>query len=94
MAELPNPVNFEAASKTVTEEDVAESVPCGPDPEKHIAGIQKYIDAGFDHIAVLQAGPDQEGFLKFWQSELRPRLEKLGAARSQEAATPAAGRNS
>jgi G6PDH family F420-dependent oxidoreductase len=94
MAELPNPVNFEAASKTVREEDVAESIPCGPDPEKHIAGIQKYIDAGFDHIAVLQAGQDQEGFLRFWESELKPRLEKFGAGRSQEAATPAAGRNS
>ncbi len=89
MAELPNPVNFAAASKTVREEDVADSVPCGPDPEKHIAGIQKFLDAGFDHIAVLQAGPDQEGFLRFWERELKPRLGKLGASSAQEAAAPA-----
>jgi hypothetical protein len=26
------------------------------------AGIRKYADAGFDHVCVHQAGPDQEGF--------------------------------
>ena|SRR5438270_2884844 len=94
MSELPNPVNFAAASKTVREEDVAELIPCGPDPERHVQAIQKYLDAGFDHIAVLQAGPDQEGFLRFWTDELRPRLEKAGSAVRQEAAAPAAGRSS
>lgn len=73
-AELPMPVNFEAATKTVREEDVAEMVPCGPDPEVHVAGIKKFLDAGYDRIAVVQVGPDQEGFLQFWQSELAPRL--------------------
>jgi G6PDH family F420-dependent oxidoreductase len=93
MAELPNRVNFAAATRTVREEDVAESIPCGPDPEKHIEGIKKFIDAGFEHIAVLQAGPDQEGFIRFWSDELKPRLGKLGIG-AQEAAAPAAGRSS
>jgi G6PDH family F420-dependent oxidoreductase len=79
-AELPSPPNFEAATATVRPEDVAELVPCGPDPERHVAAIQKYVDAGFDHIAVLQVGPDQEGFLRFWREELRPRLERRHAA--------------
>jgi hypothetical protein len=39
-----------------------------------VAAIQKYSDAGFDHIALLQVGPDQEGFLDFFQRVLRPRL--------------------
>ncbi len=90
MAELPNPVNFEAASKVAREEDVAQAIPCGPDPEKHIQGIKKYLDAGFEHIAVLQAGPDQEGFIKFWTDELRPRLAKLGVGQ-ETAEAPAAG---
>jgi hypothetical protein len=95
MSELPNPVNFNAASKTVREEDVAQAIPCGPDPEKHLQAIKKYVDAGFEHIAVLQAGDEQEGFIKFWTDELRPRLEKAGMAdRLQEAAAPAAGRSS
>jgi len=62
MAELPNPVNFEAATKTATEDDVAELVACGPDPERHVEAIQRFVDAGYDHVAVVQAGDDQAGF--------------------------------
>ncbi len=75
MAELPNPVNFAAATETVTPELVAEKIPCGPDPERHVAGIRQYIDAGFGHIAVVQVGDDQEGFLRFWTDEVLPRLQ-------------------
>jgi G6PDH family F420-dependent oxidoreductase len=80
MAELPNPANFEAATRTVRLEDVAEMVPCGPDVERHQQAIQKAVDAGFDHVAVVQMGPDQKGFCDFWQSRLRPRLQSLAAA--------------
>ena len=74
--ELPTPVNFEAATKTVRPEDVAELVPHGPDPEKYVAGIQKFLDAGFENVAVVQAGPDQEGFIRFWERELAPALKE------------------
>jgi hypothetical protein len=74
MAELPNPVNFAAATETVTTEAMAEMIPCGPDPERHVAGIRAYIDAGFERIAVVQVGDDQEGFLRFWTNEVLPRL--------------------
>jgi G6PDH family F420-dependent oxidoreductase len=79
-SELPNPVNFEAASKTVRPEDVAELVPCGPDPEKYVQGIQKFLDAGFENVAIVQAGPDQEGFIEFWNKELAPALGRTAAA--------------
>ena len=39
-----------------------------------MAAIQKFSEAGFDSIALLQVGPAQEGFLDFFQRELRPRL--------------------
>jgi G6PDH family F420-dependent oxidoreductase len=77
MAELPTPASFEAAVRYVRPDDVLEQVACGPDPERHIAAIRKYLEAGFDHIVLLGAGPDQEGFLGFWQKELKPRLDKL-----------------
>ncbi len=94
-SELPNPVNFAAASITVREEDVAEMPPCGPSVNRHLEGLQKFLDAGFERIAALQAGRDQDGFFGFWNEELKPRLEKSGlAARRQEAAAPAAGRSS
>jgi hypothetical protein len=30
-------------------------------------------DAGFDDIALHQVGPDQRGFLEFWERELAPK---------------------
>ena len=73
--ELPTPAHFEQAAKLVTEEMVAEEVVCGPDPERHIAKIQAYIDAGYDHIYVHQVGPDQEGFFRFYEREILPRFQ-------------------
>jgi len=70
--ELPLPRHFEQAAQTVREEDVAKSVPCGPDAERHRASLKQYIDAGFDHIAVHQIGPDQEGFFRFYEKEILP----------------------
>jgi G6PDH family F420-dependent oxidoreductase len=77
MPELPTPASFEGAVASVRPEDVAEKVACGPDPEKHVASIKKYVDAGFDHLVLVGVGPDQEGFMRFWKDELEPRVRKL-----------------
>ncbi|MEA2507800.1 MAG: hypothetical protein QOH48_2418 [Actinomycetota bacterium] len=74
MSELPNPVNFDSAVETVREEDVLKTVSAGADPGSHIAAIRKFIDAGFDEIAVVQVGDDHPGFLDVWQKEIRPEL--------------------
>lgn len=71
---LPSPTHFEQASKLVTEDMVAEVVPCGPDPERHAGAITQYLEAGFDEVFVNQIGPDLAGFLKFFNDEVRPRL--------------------
>ena len=68
--ELPLPSHFEEAAAMVDEEDVAEAVVCGPDPDAHLEGIAKYVEAGFDHVYVHQVGPDQEGFLDFYAREV------------------------
>jgi coenzyme F420-dependent glucose-6-phosphate dehydrogenase len=72
--ELPTPAHFEQAAKMVREEDVAEAIICGPDPERHIAGVREFIDAGYDHVYVHQVGPDQEGFFRFYEQEILPKL--------------------
>ncbi len=77
MAELPTTASFEAATQFVRPEDVAKTVACGPDPERHLQAIQKYLDAGFDHLTLLAVGPDQDGFLDFWRKELAPRVQKF-----------------
>ena len=74
MSELPNPVNFEAASRTVRVEDVRQQFACGPDVERHLEVIRPFVDAGFDHIVLQNAGPDPDGFIDFFASELGPRM--------------------
>jgi hypothetical protein len=74
MAELPTPESFAAATRTVREDDITQFVACGPDPKVHLEAIRRFSEAGFDAIALLQVGPDQEGFLDFFQRDLRPRL--------------------
>jgi coenzyme F420-dependent glucose-6-phosphate dehydrogenase len=78
--ELPLPRHYEQAAETVTEDDVAEQVSCGPDPERMVGAIREYVDAGYDHVYLHQIGPDQEGFLRFFDREVRPRLRDLLSA--------------
>jgi hypothetical protein len=73
--ELPLPAHFEEAAELVTEDDIAENVVCGPDPERHISAIREYIDAGYDHVYVHQVGPNKEGFFDFYESKVLPELQ-------------------
>jgi G6PDH family F420-dependent oxidoreductase len=74
-AELPVPASFDAASRTVREEDVTAQMPCGPDPQDHLDGIRRFEAAGFTHIALVQVGGDtQEQFINWAATELLPAL--------------------
>ncbi|RLP93543.1 TIGR03557 family F420-dependent LLM class oxidoreductase [Micromonospora sp. BL4] len=77
MSELPNPVNFDAASGTVTEDDIRQQFAVGPDPETHVQAVRKFVDAGFDHLVLQNAGPDPDGFLDFFRDTLADRLRAL-----------------
>jgi hypothetical protein len=66
-------------AELVTEDQVAESVVCGSDPEAHMKAIARYAEAGYDHVCVHQVGPEQDGFFEFYGREVLPRLESLGA---------------
>jgi G6PDH family F420-dependent oxidoreductase len=72
--ELPTPAHFEQAMQLVTEEMVAEAFACRPDPERHLEAIRQYIDAGYDEVYVQQMGPEQEGFFRFYEREILPKL--------------------
>jgi G6PDH family F420-dependent oxidoreductase len=74
-AELPVPASFDAASRTVREDDVTAQMPCGPNVQHHIAGIQAFEEAGYTHIALVQVGGDtQEQFITWAATELLPAL--------------------
>jgi G6PDH family F420-dependent oxidoreductase len=72
--ELAMPAHFEQAAQLVTPEKLAEKIPCGPDPDRHLETIRQYLDAGFDEVHLNQIGDDQAGFLEFFTKELAPRL--------------------
>jgi G6PDH family F420-dependent oxidoreductase len=73
--ELPLPRHFEQAAQMIRDEDIARSIVCGPDPEKHRKAIQEFIDAGMDHVYLHQVGPDQAGFFDFYKREIFPLFE-------------------
>ena len=70
---LSTPEHFEQASSLVTEDMVAESVPCGPDLDRHRQAIQEYADAGVDELYVQQIGGGDE-FFEVYAREVLPRF--------------------
>jgi G6PDH family F420-dependent oxidoreductase len=80
MAELPDPQGFAAASKHVSPEAVAQAISCGPSPEPHLKAINRYVEAGFDHIILVQIGPEQDAFIEFFERELARALREGKAA--------------
>jgi coenzyme F420-dependent glucose-6-phosphate dehydrogenase len=79
--ELAQPAHFEQASELLSEDDMAEIVACGPDPDRHLEMIGRFTDAGFDHVYVHQIGPAQEGFMDFYAREVLPRAREQTGAR-------------
>jgi G6PDH family F420-dependent oxidoreductase len=77
-AELPGTAAFAAASQTVTEDDVAEQIPCGADVDRHLDAIRRFSQAGFTHLALIQVGGGhQADFLAWAGEELLPRARQL-----------------
>jgi G6PDH family F420-dependent oxidoreductase len=77
-ADLPTPAGFAGATQFVRPEDVAESIPCGPDLDAIVAAVRPYWEAGFTDVALVQIGGDtQELFLK---EAAEPLLQSLRAA--------------
>ena len=77
-SDLPTTAGFEGATQFVTPQDVANSIPCGPDLDAIVDAIGEYWEAGFTDIALVQIGDEsQELFLKEAAGSL---LEKLRSA--------------
>jgi G6PDH family F420-dependent oxidoreductase len=63
--ELATPSDFESAVPMVSEDDVAEKVPHGPDPHKYLETIEEYEKAGFTHVYIHQIGDNQKEFCEW-----------------------------
>jgi G6PDH family F420-dependent oxidoreductase len=77
MSELPNPVNFDAASGSVNAEDIKGQFSVGPDLDAHLEQVKPFVEAGFDHIVLQNTGPDPDGFIAVCQSEFIERVKSL-----------------
>jgi G6PDH family F420-dependent oxidoreductase len=74
-AELPGPSGFAGATQFVRPEDVAGSIPCGPDVQAIVDAVGAYTEAGFTDVAVVQVGDENQAeFLRFAEQELLPAL--------------------
>ena len=78
--ELPNPSQFTDLVRSVTEDQVAEAILCGPAADRHLEKIEEYTKAGFDHVYVHQVGPDQAGYLDFARKQILPGVAAEPAA--------------
>ena len=77
-ADLPTPAGFAGATQFVRPDDVADSIPCGPDLDAIVDAVRPYWEAGFTDIALLQiGGQSQDLFLK---EAAEPLLTALRAA--------------
>jgi G6PDH family F420-dependent oxidoreductase len=78
LSELPEPAAFEQATETVSEDDVAQKISCGPDVGRHVAAVREFVAAGFTDVALVQIGDDrQPEFLDWAPRKLLPELRKL-----------------
>ncbi|UGT43546.1 TIGR03557 family F420-dependent LLM class oxidoreductase [Nocardia yamanashiensis] len=75
---LPTTDGFAAATQLVRPEDVADSIPCGPDLDAVVEAVRPYWEAGFTDIALVQVGDEAQQ--QFLDEAAGPLLEKLRAA--------------
>ncbi|NMN93989.1 LLM class F420-dependent oxidoreductase [Antrihabitans stalactiti] len=77
-ADLPTTAGFAGATTFVRPEDVADSIPCGPDLDAIVESVSAYWESGFTDVALVQIGDEtQDAFLN---EAAGPLLEKLRAA--------------
>ena len=77
-ADLPTPAGFAGATQFVRPEDVASSIPCGPDLDAIVEAVTPFWEAGFTDVALVQVGDESQP--EFLDSVAAPLLEKLRTA--------------
>jgi len=77
LPELAQPAAFRDATAALKPEQFRDAMPNGPELQPYLDAIEKYRQAGFDRLILTQVGPDQAGFLQFWERELGPAVRRL-----------------
>ncbi len=76
-SELVDMKSFQEVADQATEDQIVASMPCGPDLDKIVESVKKYVDAGYTEVAITQVGPDQAGFCKIFSDELEAKLRAI-----------------
>jgi G6PDH family F420-dependent oxidoreductase len=77
-SELPGPSGFAGATQFVTQQDVADQIPCGDDVDAFVDAVRPYVEAGFTEVALVQVGGDhQRPFIDWAEKKLLPALRDL-----------------
>jgi len=74
-ADLPTTAGFAGATQYVRPEDVAATIPCGPDLDAVVDAVRPFWEAGFTDVALVQVG--DEGVDRFLEEAAEPLLAKL-----------------
>lgn len=77
-ADLPTPAGFAGATQFVRPEDVAGSIPCGPDLDAIVEAVRPYWEAGFTDVALVQVGGESQDL--FLSEAAEPLLAALRKA--------------
>lgn len=72
LGEIAKPEDFQAVADAIGEDGIADAVVCTTDAEAIIAGIDRFVGAGFDTVYLHQVGPDQQRFADLAVAELIP----------------------
>ncbi|MEU6994145.1 LLM class F420-dependent oxidoreductase [Streptomyces sp. NPDC046465] len=77
-SELPGPAAFAGATQFVTQQDIAQQIPCGDDVDDFVEAVRPFAEAGFTEIALVQVGGDQQRpFIDWAEKKLLPALREL-----------------
>ncbi len=71
---LPRPADFEAAMSLIDRDASREHFAAGPDPDRHLDQLRRFVDAGVDELYVQQIGPDLDGFFTAYEKDILPAL--------------------
>ncbi len=75
ITELAHPKDFAQVLTLARPDDIVQTIALGPDPQRHLDHIATYAAAGFNQILIHQIGPDQQGFLRFYETQVLPAVE-------------------
>ena len=74
---LRTPAQFAAASKFVTEDDVAKGVRVSSSTERHVEWLSAYAELGVDAVYLFNVGKNQAQFIDEFGARVLPQLPRL-----------------